>query len=347
MGGLITKITHVMYVIMVLLALVIIGLAVFYVQSKKKHRAKVNDVRVCSDLKRKDVQDFVRLENIKDDMVITENGTRFIGAVRCYGYDFYSANAPVRERTMMGYINFIASIKTPVTYRQYTKQTDLGPTKEMYKNTYEKLLEQLYDYTDEYSLMKEELESIRDKDIVREKAVLSRLEELQKKIKSLAWREYHMRDEMAYLERVSSSDTTPERVEMYVFEWVYDESMFSHELSDEEIYKKAIQELKAAEHNMAFALGNAGVKAVRMRTGELIEAFRQHNNPVSSEHFRMKDVANTSYYNDIIGSSCVSDMREEVHGELAEEIARKSAQILLSKAGDVRQMRHGGQKAAV
>ena len=307
----------------------------------------MNDVRVCPDLKRKDVQDFVRLENIKDDMVITENGTRFIGAVRCYGYDFYSANAPVRERTMMGYINFIASIKTPVTYRQYTKQTDLGPTKEMYRNTYEKLLEQLYDYTDEYSLMKEELESIRDKDIVREKAVLGRLEELQKKIKSLAWREYHMRDEMAYLERVSSSDTTPERVEMYVFEWVYDESMFSHELSDEEIYKKAIQELKAAEHNMAFALGNAGVKAVRMRTGELIEAFRQHNNPVSSEHFRMKDVANTSYYNDIIGSSCVSDMRKEVHGELAEEIAQKSAQILLSKAGEVRQMRNDGQKAAV
>ena len=35
MGGLITKITHVMYVIMVLLALVITGLAVFYVQGKK------------------------------------------------------------------------------------------------------------------------------------------------------------------------------------------------------------------------------------------------------------------------------------------------------------------------
>ena len=347
MGGLITKITHVMYIIMVLLALVIMGLVIFYVQSKKRRKAQVDDVRVCPDLKRKDVQDFVRFENIKDNMIITENGTRFIGAVRCYGYDFYSANAPVRERTMMGYINFIASIKSPVTYRQYTKQTDLGPTKEMYRNTYEKLLEQLYDYADEYGLMKEELESIRNKDIVREKAVLSRLEELQKKIKSLAWREYHMRDEMAYLERVSSSETTPERVEMYVFEWVYDESMFSHELSEDEIYKKAVQELKAVEHNMAFALGNAGIKAVRMKTGELIEAFRQHNNPVSSERFRMKDVENTSYYEDIITSSCVSDMRAEVHGELAEEIAEKSARILLSKAGNVRQMLDSRQKTVV
>ena len=172
-------------------------------------------------------------------------------------------------------------------------------------------------------------------------------EELQKRIRSLAWREYHMRDEMAYLERVSSSDTTPERVEMYVFEWVYDESMFSHELSDEEIYKKAVQELRAVEHNMVFALGNAGIKAVRMKTGELIEAFRQHNNPVSSERFRMKDVANTSYYDDIIGSSCVSDMRAEVHGELAEEIAAKSAEILLSRAGNIRQMADGKQKKAV
>lgn len=347
MGGLIAKITHVMYVIMALLALVIIGLVVFYVRSKKRRRAKVEDVRVCPDLKRKDAQDFVRLENIRDNMIITENGTRFIGAVRCYGFDFYSANAPVRERTMMGYINFIASIKSPVTYRQYTKQTDLGPTKKMYKDTYEKLLEQLYSYADEYAVMKEELENIREKDIVREKAVLDHLEELQKRIRSLAWREYHMRDEMAYLERVSSSDTTPERVEMYVFEWVYDESMFSHELSDEEIYKKAVQELMATEHNMVFALGNAGIKAVRMKTGELIEAFRQHNNPVSSERFRMKDVANTSYYDDIIGSSCVSDMRAEVHGELAEEIAAKSAEILLSRAGNIRQMADGKQKKAV
>lgn len=53
MGGLITKITHVMYVIMALLALVIIGLAVFYVQGRKRRRAKVNDVRVCPDLKGK------------------------------------------------------------------------------------------------------------------------------------------------------------------------------------------------------------------------------------------------------------------------------------------------------
>lgn len=123
--------------------------------------------------------------------------------------------------------------------------------------------------------------------------------------------------------------------------------MFSHELSDGEIYKKAVQELKAAEHNMAFALGNAGVKAVRMKTGELIEAFRQHNNPVSSERFRMKDVGNTSYYDDIITSSCVSDMRAEVHGELAEEIAEKSAKILLSKAGGIRKMKDRGQREAV
>lgn len=157
MGGLITKITHVMYVVVALLVLVIIGLVFFYAQCRKRRRARVDGVRVCPDLKRKDVQDFVRLENIKDNMIITENGTRFVGAVRCYGYDFYSANAPVRERTMMGYINFIASIKSPVTYRQYTRQTDLGPTKEMYRNTYEKLLEQLYNYTDEYGLMNTEI----------------------------------------------------------------------------------------------------------------------------------------------------------------------------------------------
>lgn len=195
--------------------------------------------------------------------------------------------------------------------------------------------------------MKEELDNIREKDIVREKAVLCRLEELQKKIKSLAWREYHMRDEMAYLERVSSSGTTPERVEMYVFEWVYDESMFSHGLSDGEIYRKAVQELRAAEHNIVSALSNAGVKAVRMKTGELVEAFRQHNNPVSSERFRMKDVANTSYYEDITSSGCVGDMRAEVHAELAEEIARKSAGILLSKAGSISRMKDGVQKMAV
>ena len=58
MGGLIAKITHVMYVIMALLALVIIGLVVFLCAEQKRRRAKVEDVRVCPDLKRKDAQDL-------------------------------------------------------------------------------------------------------------------------------------------------------------------------------------------------------------------------------------------------------------------------------------------------
>lgn len=336
MSEMIQRVTNIMYGVIAVLVLIIAGIAVFYFWSKKHRRAKVSDRQISASLNRKDMRDYIRIDNIKDDMIIVDNGTRFIGGIRCFGYDYYSASAVAKDHTVTGFINFISGIKSPVTYRQYTRLSNLEPTKEMYRNTHNKLLEELYIITDEYRETEEQLKSIKGKNLIREKELIGRIEEMQKQIKSLAWREYHMRDQMGYLDRISSDDSIPERVETYHFDWIYDPNMFSRNLSDEEIYKKAVGELKAAEHNMAYALSNAGVKAKRMPTAELVETCRMHFAPISARDFRFENVGHTSYYDDVIESDCVEESHNKIIEELGTELAGRSAQIFVKKSEEIK-----------
>ena len=74
------------------------------------------------------------------------------------------------------------------------------------------------------------------------------------------------------------------------------------ELSEEEIHKKAIEELGGICRRMISALGQANVKAYRCKTAELIEMFYQQSHPLSAMEFKMPDVLNSPYY-DLVTTS--------------------------------------------
>lgn len=79
-----------------------IAAGVYIIYKKKKKPSSVMEEETdYSNLKRQDAISYVKFDEIKSDMVITNNGNRFVGAIKCKDLTFFHHNQMnEKERTM-------------------------------------------------------------------------------------------------------------------------------------------------------------------------------------------------------------------------------------------------------
>lgn len=282
-----------------------------------------------SGLLRYDAIDFVKLDDIKDDMIILENGKRFVAAIHCHGYDFYSAQMDEQASTISGYSGFINVINKPITYRQYCKAVDMEDTLERYESAYQRLIKEQSDTERELAdinlALKDESLSLTNRRLYeRERDVV------QHRLDTLVFRIFHVEDQIRYIERVSGTNTEPDINETYVFDWTYNELDFSVELTQEEIEERARQELHAMARAYIHSLSSCGVKAKRCTTEELIEMYRRYSSPISADRYKLRDIVSSSYYEDIVSSSSPNDL-------LAGYLGAKFADLVMNEMGKSKQ----------
>lgn len=248
-------------------------------------------------LQRMDSEDYLKFDDIKDRMIICDGGTRFVAAVRGYGFDFYRASAEVQAAVMQNFIGFINTITTPTMYRQHSKAIDVEHTMKLYERAYQKKEMELFEIA----------EDIRNITLSRSERVYTeeekrlfeeRLAELNRTKKAKEWQKDHLRDQMAKLRQSSGEHVDPERVQCWIFEWKYNTMDFTMDLTMEQIYEKAVRELDSMANAKIHALQNCKVRAVRCSTENLIEMTRRYSSPVTSNCFRMRDVLKSSFFDD-------------------------------------------------
>jgi len=107
--------------------------------------------------------------------------------------------------------------------------------------------------------------------------------------------------------------------ETWVFDWTYHSYDFPVELTKEEIYERAKQELMSLENTYRHALSSCRVRARRCNTEELIEICRRYSAPLTSDRFRLRDVLKSAFFQDIITSDSVQELVDEVQARAEEE----------------------------
>lgn len=293
---------------------------IMYRSRKKKRVSFDEDDTDYAEFDRKNVKDYIKIDEdgIKDDMISLENGKRFVGVLRCSGFEFYDEDYAVQAATCQSYYGFVSTINKPISYRQYSKPVDLENTIKIYQDVYQNVLAEYMAVRDELkdiaSHLKETLKDLSDEDKgIYEK----RIRELERQIEAYKFRLFHIKDEIRVVNKYSSGAVLPDPVETYVFEWQYDPMDFSTDLTQEEIYARAKQELNAKASAMIHALSNSHVKAVRCKTDELIEMFRFYSSPVSASRFKLKDIKNSSFFDDINTSNSLHDLQKQVVDQVA------------------------------
>lgn len=321
--------------------LALAGGLLFYVGFKRKRRVKMEDIQTdYSMLKRMDSADYLKFDDIRDNMIIAERGTRFIAVISCRGFEFFSAHVTDRINAQNGYRGFIGTIVSPITYRIYSKSIDMEYTLQRYLDAQKQIEEKLFNLNEDYQELKKTLEQTdqEGQEAFRESGdalcLLEELERMKKQLESLNWRKFHIEDQIAYGRAISGNDVNPEQMETYVFDWTYRPMEYPVDLSEEEIYKEAKKKLNIMERSYIHALSMAGVKAHRCSTAEIIRMCRKHMRPLSAERYNIEeDFQKDAFFKEIIST----DQKDALEQELASELAFGMEQAVFQAAVAVRE----------
>lgn len=287
-------------------ALVVIAALVFAVYYKKKEKERAEGKRPVKSTGDslagyktsglKDSREFIKdIEDIRDGIIITDNATRFIAALNCRGVgDFYDRSASDQIPVMRGYVGFYNTVNKPITYRMNTKELDMDYTLNRYSQKREAFIQM-------YKNLEASLAGIPLDKTAERRLVQTEMEQIQFRIA-------HLTSEMQGIEHYSSSAVAMEQVQTYVFDWKYRASDFDTDLSPAERFVRAKAELEVIAASKIAALSSAEVKARVCTQGEMIDICRRVSQPISVERFGMKELDNSSFFEDIVTSESIKNM---------------------------------------
>lgn len=273
----------------------------FFFWNRKKREKKLDEDEYYQALERHDSQDFLDFEDIVDEMVVSNHHRHFVAAIRCNGFDLYSASQTQVASTMQNYIEFLNTISSPVTYRQYYVSMSMDYTRTMYASKYDEVERELFNKNADRDELIGQLNRVRGTNLVAEEALIDELEQIQGAVQNLEWRRMHLDEQIRMLDAVcDSTSMEPSMEQVYLAEWEYVPGQYNMNMTEEDIHEKAIEELSGICRRMISSLGRCNVTAYRCTTKELIEMFYQHSHPLSSKEFKVPDVVNSPYFESVV-----------------------------------------------
>lgn len=291
-------------IIVVLLLFVLIGVIVFFSLMKKgKIKMKKSEADIdYTYFKRKDTREYIKFDaiiqsgdyntgkrsNNEDGVIVLDDGKRFVAGITVKGFNFYNASRAVQEQTMGGMEKFIEVIKSPVQFRQSTRKVDLNEKMRFYLRRIDELKHENYALEEELFLLEQKKKKYSE-DESAQLVYSQKIDTIRRNIESKKW----MIQECGLLHdylKVNADMGSMERYQCYMFEWVFDPILYSaSEMTREEIYEQACNELENIGNIYIDTLRNCSVTGRRMTKKEIIAEMRAHNQPLTSRDYPFDD----------------------------------------------------------
>lgn len=305
----------VMWIVIILS--IIIGVIVFVFSRKKRFGLETEQFEKWASFQRLDSKTYVPAEDIIDDMLVFENGTRFVMAIACRGNNFYDLSLDEQLAVSDGYLGFVNTINKPLTKRVVSRPMNL---EDMIKNHTDsmnakvKLLKELYENV---SALYKERENEPDEE--RKKIYDDEIKRVEELIRVNEWKQQHLSHELLYLSMFDGESADPIPEDYYLVGWTFNPMDFPVEITKEEIRQRARIELEAIARQKMGALSQAKVPS-RLVTGvELEELVRQHFRPITADVFRSSDLEKTNI------DGCIADADKSL-GELKKRLESERPQ---------------------
>lgn len=267
-----------------------------------------------------DSSGFLPIEDIRNGMIIDDDGQRFTAAILCSGSDFYSDNIDEKVRKQKAYISFWHTVREDICYRQSPEDINLGHTIEKYRNAYGRIEMQLFSVNEEYEKRREVYDRARRSGQTPDPAFEDMLIKLQEKQKHLSWRLKHIQDEIALCESMSGNSTENEKKQKaYIFSWHDAGGIRGTGLKKDQLEDMASRELEAKASRMIHMLSSAGVTAKRATTADLIDLVRRTTHPYTGNLFSYAEMEKNSVVDgDFIRTDSFRKLKDEYRKEVIE-----------------------------
>ena len=308
---------------------VMIGV-LYYLVKVKKVTARVENIDTTY-FRKEDSISYVPIKDIisKDgsldsEGVIVIDNHNFVAGISVGGFDYPAASSSERIDAQVNAVQFFNVVEKPTSFRQSVKAIDISHNIDTYRKVEKDLARQLLELEAEYVETRDAAEHFLGEPEVYKRYVV-RMDELLRNI----YAKRHMVSEVnvliEYMSKMSGDTDKQEsaigqKTSQIMFSYTYNPDEYSTELTRDEIYLKALEQLQETAMAYSNALASCHFKAKRLTARELIGIMRKHTAPVTSEGMSIDELLDSSYTALFISSD---SLVEEYKRKIGEEVFEK------------------------
>lgn len=307
--------------VVLIVLLLLFAAAGFYFYKFRRSRVKEESADY-SLFKRVDAIDYVKFDDVAENMVVADGKKRFIGGISCNGCEFGDLEEAEQLQVIRGYLSFINVLDTQnIQYWQMARDVNLDKMVLDYKEQLKKMQEKQYLVTLDYEELKKESELLPDTESERYEEYYHKLQQMQRQISSTGYQIQQLQVQAEYLESVSGEKADPHLDQIYLFDWVYNALDFTQDLSEADIYAKAERQLKNKTSAYVSALHHCGIKARPLSGVEILEQMRRYTHPISAAKYRVEDILQSAYDSIAVTSNSLRQAEERADMGMMQKIA--------------------------
>ena len=322
--NLVTTLTNYMGVILgTLITLVIVVVAiVFYLLRIKKIATEEEHVDY-SHFQRKDATEYSKFDDIVSSGdnslgMITVGNNTFIAGIEVSGYNYHSASADERQRTMINTIAFFNIIDCPIQMHQTSKEINISRNIEEEKECAKRIERELIVLENEFRTAAAALEEVAEEPEIFA-SIETRLQAMMHTIRSKQWQLKEAKEMVYYMEAVSDASVNMKKVNQIMFSYTYKASEDIEDLTEAEIKFKAQKELISKANIFGGALENCGCSWKPLTADDLTDLLRRHYHPNTADDLRLDELLNSSYTALYVTSDALETLERERRGDLEYE----------------------------
>lgn len=318
-------------ILIIILGVALGGILVIIFYSSKGNAKKLEDNSqkelgrspTRANFNKEDVMKFMEFDKIEDDMIIQENGNKFVMVLKCQGINYDLMSETEMLAVEEGFSNFLNTLKYPI--QLYVQSRSLN------------LEEGINTYKDRLSLLKEDYEKIENAAYNQkrtQKLTLKEKEAIDFEVKKKRILLEYGADIINYVEKMSLNKNILQRRYYVVVSYYASELGLATNFTKEEAHDLAYSELYTRCRSISSALTSCGVESSIMKSDELAEMLYIAYNKDDADVFNIKKAIDNGFYRLYSTAQDVLEKKQIAIDNQVREQALTEAEQALKRAVD-------------
>ena len=272
---------------------------------------------------KEDLSKFMEFDKIEDDMIIQENGGKYVMVIKCQGINYDLMSETEMLAVEEGFANFLNTLKYPIQLYVQSRSLNLEDEINKYKDRLKEIKED-YDKSELQAYMKKKNEKLsqKERDIIDFEV---------KKKKILA--DYGA-DIISYVEKMSLNKNILQRRYYIVVSFYTAELGMATNFTKEEAHDLAYSDLYTKCRSIAGALVPCGVETKILTSEELAELLYIAYNKDDADIYNVKKALNSGFYRLYSTAQDIVEKKRVAIDNAVKEKAIAEAELALKKSMD-------------
>lgn len=245
--------------------------------SSKKNNTK--------ELKKEDVFDFMEFDEISDNMVIQNKGTKFTMMIQCKGINYDLMSDVEQLAVEEGFITFLNTLTAPIQLYVQAQNLDLKGTIKVYKDHVDKIREEFENVNNEYNRINEAFDSTQDE--------INKIS--KERNKTLNVYEYAS-DIVNYVERISLNKSLLQRTFFVLVSYHSSEINAIDRFSKDEIRNICYNELVTRAQSIINGLASCSVSGRILSSNEVADVLYTAYNRDDKGLMSVREALDSGFY---------------------------------------------------